>query len=54
MQLTNPVPPRLERARALFQEPYLRTFVERLPHYPYATDDPRQGMRPRKRENAIR
>jgi len=51
---TNPVPPRLERAHALFQEPYLEAFRERLPRYPYATDDPRQGMRPRKRENAIR
>jgi len=38
----------------LFQEPYLEAFRERLPRYPYATDDPRQGMRPRKRENAIR
>jgi len=43
-----------ELARILFQESYLEAFQERLPRYPYATDDPRQGMRPRKRENAIR
>jgi len=45
---------RRELAQILFQEPYLAVFQERLPRYPYATDDPRQGMRPRKRENAIR
>jgi len=43
-----------ELAQIRFQEPYLEAFRERLPRYPYATDDPRQGMRPRKRENAIR
>jgi len=58
VQTTNPIPnaenlSRLERAHALFQEPYLRTFVERLPRYPYATDDPRQGMRPRRKERAL-
>jgi len=45
---------RREIAQIRFQEPYLAAFRERLPRYPYATDDPRQGMRPRKRENAIR
>jgi len=45
---------RRELARILFQEPYLALFRERLPRYPYATDDPRQGVRPRKRENALR
>ena len=59
MQTTNPIPnaenlSRRELARILFQEPYLAVFRARLPRYPYATDDPRQGMRPRKRENAIR
>jgi hypothetical protein len=42
-----------ELARILFQEPYLKAFRERLPRYPYATDDPRQGMRPRKKEKAL-
>jgi len=59
VQTTNPIPnaenlSRRELARILFQEPYLAVFRARLPRYPYATDDPRQGMRPRKRENAIR
>ena len=58
MQTTNPVPkaetlPRRELARILFQEPYLAAFRERLPRYPYATDDPRQGMRPRRKEKAL-
>jgi hypothetical protein len=44
---------RREIARILFQEPYLAAFRERLPRYPYATDDPRQGMRPRRREKAL-
>jgi hypothetical protein len=44
---------RREIARILFQEPYLALFRERLPRYPYATDDPRQGVRPRKRERAL-
>jgi len=42
-----------ELARILFQEPYLKAFRERLPRYPYATDDPRQGMRPRRKEKAL-
>jgi uncharacterized membrane protein len=42
-----------ELARILFQEPYLAAFRERLPRYPYATDDPRQGMRPRRKERAL-
>ena len=59
MQTTNPIPKaenlsRREIAQIRFQEPYLAAFREQLPRYPYATDDPRQGMRPRKRENAIR
>jgi len=59
VQTTNPIPnaenlSRRELAQIRFQEPYLAAFQERLPRYPYATDDPRQGMRPRKRENAIR
>jgi len=59
VQTTNPIPnaenlSRRELAQIRFQEPYLEAFRERLPRYPYATDDPRQGMRPRKRENAIR
>ncbi len=44
---------RREIARILFQEPYLAAFRERLPRYPYATDDPRQGMRPRRKERAL-
>ncbi len=44
---------RRELARILFQEPYLAAFRERLPRYPYATDDPRQGMRPRRKEKAL-
>jgi hypothetical protein len=44
---------RRELARILFQERYLEAFRERLPHYPYATDDPRQGMRPRRKEKAL-
>jgi hypothetical protein len=44
---------RRELARILFQEPYLKAFRERLPRYPYATDDPRQGMRPRRKEKAL-
>ena len=59
MQTTNPIPnaenlSRRELAQIRFQEPYLEAFRARLPRYPYATDDPRQGMRPRKRENAVR
>jgi len=59
VQTTNPIPnaenlSRREIAQIRFQEPYLAAFRARLPRYPYATDDPRQGMRPRKRENAIR
>jgi len=59
VQTTNPIPnaenlSRREIAQIRFQEPYLAVFRARLPRYPYATDDPRQGMRPRKRENAIR
>jgi len=59
VQTTNPIPnaenlSRRELAQIRFQEPYLEAFRARLPRYPYATDDPRQGMRPRKRENAIR
>ena len=58
MQVTNPIPnaetlPRRELARILFQERYLAAFRERLPRYPYATDDPRQGMRPRRKERAL-
>jgi hypothetical protein len=58
VQVTNPIPnaetlPRREIARILFQEPYLAAFRERLPRYPYATDDPRQGMRPRRKERAL-
>ena len=44
---------RREIARIFFQEPYLAAFRERLPRYPYATDDPRQGMRPRRKERAL-
>lgn len=44
---------RREIARILFQEAYLALFRERLPRYPYATDDPRQGVKPRKRERAL-
>ena len=36
---------RRERARLHFQEPYLALFRGRLPRKPYATDDPRQGVR---------
>jgi hypothetical protein len=58
VQVTNPIPnvenlSRRELARILFQEPYLAVFQERLPRYPYATDDPRQGMRPRRKEKAL-
>jgi hypothetical protein len=58
VELTNLIPnaetlPRREIARILFQEPYLAAFRERLPRYPYATDDPRQGMRPRRKEKAL-
>jgi hypothetical protein len=58
VELTNLIPnaetlPRRELARILFQEPYLAAFRERLPNYPYATDDPRQGMRPRRKERAL-
>jgi len=58
VQVTNPIPnaenlSRRELARILFQEPYLAVFRERLPRYPYATDDPRQGMRPRRKERAL-
>ena len=54
MELANPIPKaenlsRRELARILFQERYLEVFRERLPRYPYATDDPRQGMRPRRK-----
>jgi len=44
---------RREIAQIRFQEPYLAAFRERLPRYPYATDDPRQGMRPRRKERAL-
>jgi Primase C terminal 1 (PriCT-1)./Replicase family. len=44
---------RREIAQIIFQERYLATFQERLPRYPYATDDPRQGMRPRRKEKAL-
>jgi hypothetical protein len=44
---------RREVARIFFQESYLAVFRERLPRYPYATDDPRQGMRPRRKEKAL-
>jgi len=37
----------------LHQTRYLATFAERLPRYPYATDDPRQGMKPRRKEKAL-
>lgn len=58
MQTTNPIPnaenlSRREIAQIRFQEPYLAAFRERLPRYPYATDDPRQGMRPRRKERAL-
>ncbi len=58
MELTNPIPkaenlPRRELARILFQGRYLEAFRERLPRYPYATDDPRQGVRPRRKERAL-
>jgi len=58
VQVTNPVPnaenlSRREIARVIFQERYLKVFQERLPRYPYATDDPRQGMRPRRKEKAL-
>ena len=59
MELTYPTPnaetlSRRELARILFQEPYLRAFQERLPRYPYATDDPALGVRILKRENALK
>jgi hypothetical protein len=44
---------RREIAQIIFQGRYLEAFRERLPRYPYATDDPRQGMRPRKKERAL-
>jgi len=58
VQVTNPISnaetlPRRELAQIFFQEPYLAAFRERLPRYPYATDDPRQGMRPRRKERAL-
>jgi hypothetical protein len=58
VELANPIPKaenlsRRELARILFQERYLKVFQERLPRYPYATDDPRQGMRPRRKEKAL-
>jgi hypothetical protein len=58
VELADPIPKaenlsRRELARILFQERYLEAFRERLPRYPYATDDPRQGMRPRKKERAL-
>jgi hypothetical protein len=58
VELANPIHKaenlsRRELARILFQERYLEAFQERLPHYPYATDDPRQGMRPRRKEKAL-
>jgi len=58
VELADPIPKaenlsRRELARILFQERYLEAFRERLPRYPYATDDPRQGMRPRKKEKAL-
>jgi len=46
-------PPRSERAREAFQRPYLAHFAQTLPRYPYATDNPRQGMRPRRKEKAL-
>ncbi|MGC8877580.1 primase C-terminal domain-containing protein, partial [Thermus sp.] len=48
------IPSRRERAREAFQLPYLRHFAESLPRYPYATDDPTQGVRILKRENALK
>jgi hypothetical protein len=56
--LANPIPnaenlSRREIAQIIFQERYLAAFRERLPRYPYATDDPRQGMRPRRKERAL-
>ena len=45
---------RRDLAWIYFLEPYLRGFAQNLPRYPYATDDLRQGVRPRKRENALR
>ena len=50
VQVINPTPnaetlPRRELARILFPEPYLAAFRERLPRYPYATDDPRKAAR---------
>jgi hypothetical protein len=45
---------RRERAREAFQAPYLHHFAENLPRYPYATDDPTQGVRILKRENALK
>nr|WP_255430360.1 replication initiation protein [Thermus sp. WG] len=47
-------PPRPERAREAFQAAYLRHFAENLPRYPYATDDPKEGVRIYKRENALK
>lgn len=47
-------PSRGERAREAFQAPYLRRFAESLPRYPYATDDPTQGVRIHKREKALK
>ncbi|WP_011279287.1 primase C-terminal domain-containing protein [Thermus thermophilus] len=47
-------PPRRERAREAFQAAYLRHFAENLPRYPYATDDPKEGVRIYKRENALK
>jgi len=44
---------RREIAQIIFQGRYLEAFRERLPRYPYATDDPRQGMRPRRKERAL-
>ncbi len=47
-------PSQRERAREAFQAPYLRHFAESLPRYPYATDDPTQGVRIHKREKALK
>ena len=47
-------PLRPERAREAFQRPYLAHFAQTLPRYPYATDDPKEGVRIYKRENALK
>lgn len=47
-------PPRPERAREAFQRPYLAHFAQTLPRYPYATDDPKAGVRIHGREKALK